>query len=233
MSWLRVFEHLLPRARAWYLTVQKQLRQFITGLAEALGPDAKLFVDEVFDDLFPQTTRQLTEWEQQFGLAPEDLTEQERRDRLSAEWQAQGGQDPRYIQDVLRAAGFDVYVHDFFEPRPLYTDPVVIRSPFTVIGAGTAAGTSCGEPLMQCGEEFAQCANYVEKDGYPLVNKTPALQVLPIPPALDTFPGWLYVGGPNFGDVASVPVAQRDDLERLVLKICPAHLWVGMIVSYS
>lgn len=111
----RLFQHLLPDARAWRLTIQKTLRFFFEGLAGA-GSDARDFIDGVWSDLLPQTTRELALFEAQFGL-PNTLTDtQERRDRLAARWQAMGGQDPRYIQDTLQAAGFDVYVHEWWVP---------------------------------------------------------------------------------------------------------------------
>ncbi len=45
---LNIFKHLLPNARAWRLTIDKQLRQFFDGLSRALGDDIKLFFDEIW-----------------------------------------------------------------------------------------------------------------------------------------------------------------------------------------
>mgnify|MGYP000070512114 CR=1 FL=1 len=62
-----IFKHLLPNARAWRLTVEKQLRQFFEGLAEGTIGDSKEFLDSVFNDLDPQLTRQLPEGALQSG----------------------------------------------------------------------------------------------------------------------------------------------------------------------
>jgi len=177
MNFLRILQHLLPNARAWRTTVDKQLRQFFDGLA-ATGDNVKSFFDLVWLDVFPQTTRELDAWEDQFGLRDTGTTEQERRNRLDATWKALGGQDPRYIQDTLRGAGFDVYVHQWWEPG---TKPAVsvkqcvtprnplqwIRREFT----GANLLVECGEANAACGESFAESGNGFSPLGYPLVNK--------------------------------------------------------------
>lgn len=174
---LRVFRHLLPNARAWRLVVDKKLRSFFEGLAES-GSTARAFFDGVYLDLFPQDTRELSAWEDQFGLPSTGLTEQERRDRLAAAWRAVGGQDPDYIQDTLRGRGFDVYVHEWWEPG---TEPAIgvhacaaPRNPLLVLRrefTGLTSMVECGEALAQCGEDFAQAGNTLDPRGYPLVNK--------------------------------------------------------------
>jgi len=138
---LRIFKHLLPNARAWRLTIDKQLRQFFEGLT-GLGVDFKTYVDQVWLDVFPQTTRELDAWEQQWGLPSTTLTTQERRDRLDGAWKALGGQSPRYIQDTLQDAGFNVFVFDWWS-SPLGPKPIYIAE--------------CGEPVAECGEPVAEC----------------------------------------------------------------------------
>ena len=135
-AFLRLFKHLLPNARAWRIVVEKQLREFFEGLA-ASSAVYKIYFDEVWLDIFPETTREIAAWELQFGLFQSSLTEQERRDRLAATWKALGGQSPRYIQDTLQAAGFDVYVHEWWDL--------------------TISGPECGELGAECGEPGVEC----------------------------------------------------------------------------
>lgn len=177
MTFLRVFKHLLPNARAWRITVDKKLRQFFEGLS-GVGSDVKTFFDGVWLDIFPETTRELDAWEQQFGLRDTGITEQERRDRLDATWKALGGQDPRYIQDTLQANGFDVYVHEWWEPgtepAPGVKQCVTPRNPLMWLRrefTGVTLLVECGEPGALCGEPFAQSGNSLNPLGYPLVNK--------------------------------------------------------------
>lgn len=177
MIFFRAFQHLLPRGRAWVVVVEKRLRQFFEGLS-GVGSEAKQFVDDVWADLYPKTTRDLAGWEKQYGLPSVGLTEQQRRDRLAAAWKAQGGQDPRYIEDTLQANGFDVYVHEWWQPG---TEPAVgvqgqatprnpllyVREEFT----GVRLLVECGEEFAACGEEFAEAGNALQPSGFPLVNK--------------------------------------------------------------
>lgn len=181
MNWLDTFKHLLPNARAWRITVDKTLREFFEGLT-GVGEDVQSFYDGIFSDLDPQQTRQLVAFEQQFALPDTGLNEQERRDRLDAAWKALGGQDPRYIQDTLQAAGFNVYVHEWWEPiggRPNggsinFDVTPVLRNPLTYLDDGAS-----GVPwLMYDGTDDAQDGDAVSQDGssntpagYPLVNK--------------------------------------------------------------
>lgn len=186
MTFLNVFKHLLPNARAWRITVDKQLRQFFDGLS-ASGDDIKLFFDEILFDILPARTRELDAWEDQFGLRRTGaLSEAERRLRLDAAWKSIGGQDPRYIQDTLQANGFNVFIHEWWEPG---TEPApgvkactTPRNPLLVLRNTSGSITyvaECGELLAQCGEVTAEAGNTLDPQGYPLVNKvvmtTPAI----------------------------------------------------------
>lgn len=266
MTFLRIFKHLLPRARAWRITVDKTLRRFFSGLT-GLGDDSKKFIDDVWLDIFPETTRQIEEFESQFALTdPSTLTEQERRDRLSAAWQALGGQDPRYIQDTLRDNGFDVYVHEWWvtgsEPAVGVDACAVARNPNDVINNPDYMWTM-GNPLATMGNTPVTMGGANQLAGYLLVNgvkiacyDTPNTMGNPpvtlgsnrtmgqvnsvtfknreydIPTDPDKWPYILYIGGQNFGDVAQIPIARRDEFETLCLKICPEQQWLGIIVEY-
>lgn len=173
----RIFRHLLPNARAWRMVVDKRLRSFFEGLAGS-GGLVKSFMDRVYLDLFPQDTRELSAWEQQFALPNTGLDEQQRRDRLAAAWRAVGGQDPDYLQDSLRARGFDVYIHEWWQPG---TEPSIgeqaaatPRNPLLWLRREFNDKTfsiQCGEAVAQAGEPEAMCGNSFTPRGYPLVNK--------------------------------------------------------------
>lgn len=168
----RLYQHLLPTGRAWRIVVDKYLRRFFQGLTDPLGVAFKEFMDAIFLDLFAQETRQLEEWEDQFALTQTPgNTEQQRRDRLAAAWLGGGNLSPKSIQDTLRAAGFDVYVHEawFFDPNKQ------IRDPNQYLADGTNPliyVAECDEPIALCGQLEAECGETVGAPlGYPLVNK--------------------------------------------------------------
>lgn len=236
--WLRVFQHLLPNGRAWRITHEKTLREYFKGLS-GLPEDVKAYFDAIFNDLDPYKTRALEEWEDQFGFTRSLLTDAQRRARLDAAWKSTGGQSPRYIQDALQSAGFDVYVHDWWVPD---TDPPVARDPREVLhdGGELAYEMQDAAPDAQDGDPKAQDGGRLQPIGYPLVNKLYELVGGEIeridyatPSDPDLWPYFFYIGGEVYGEGASVPQSRRDEFEDLCLKICPAQLWLGLIVTYS
>lgn len=182
MNFLNVYKHLLPKARAWRLAAGKQITEFFEGLV-GLAEDFILFIDLIWLDIFPQTTRELDAWEDQWGLSAGTLTDQERRDRLDATWKALGGQDPRYIQDTLQAAGFNVFLHKWWEPG---TEPALgvltcatPRNPHLYLAESNVnppAIAACGEALALCGEAVAEAGNTYDPQGFALVNKVGATE---------------------------------------------------------
>ena len=244
MMFLRIFQHLLPNARAWRITAEKQLREFFEGLS-GIGEDVKLFFDQIYLDLFPDDTRELDAWENQFGLVSTGLTDQQRRDRLTAAWQASGGQDPTYIQETLQSNGFPVFVHEFWEPgteQPVdVPGPPTVRNPFTVLRDDTGIPNytiECGEALAECGEVGAECGESVDLPGYPLVNKVRTtdgssfiLYTIPVDPT--TWPYFLYIGGEVFGDIVTIDPKRQNEFEALMLQICPAQQWIGVLANYA
>lgn len=170
---MSLFEHLLPHGRAWRINKNKPLRQFF----DALSVDFAGLYDSIWLDIFPKTTNSINQWEYLFNVFAGALTEQQRRDRLSGLWQAVGGQDPVYLQRTLRANGFDIYIHEWWEPssHPAVNDPTPAtpRNPIDnlrqdsrkVIGV-----VDCGESTVQCGESVALCGESKPWVGYALVN---------------------------------------------------------------
>lgn len=212
MMFLRIFKHLLPNGRAWRLTVEKTLRRFFEGLAGS-AESVRSFVDRVWLDLFPQSTRDLSAWEQQWGLRGVGLTEQQRRDRLAAAWRAQGGQDPRYIQDTLQANGFDVYIHEWWEPG---SEPALgvqacatPRNPLLYLrrdSSGRPILVECGELFAECGEPSAEAGNSLSPSGYPLVNR-----VFP------TVAGYVTLAGEPFMECGE-PSAESGDYDAFEIR---------------
>jgi uncharacterized protein YmfQ (DUF2313 family) len=235
----RTIQHLLPRSGAWSLTQNKMLRKFFAGLAgffddAANGP--KAFVDSIWFDVLPSTARTsaLAEWEREFGL-PSDPSDSVRRLALAAAWRATGGQSPSYIQGVLQAAGFNVYVHEWWSSGP----PFVARDPRTYtltpqIGTYQCAPVSLVE--YACAPRILnqpQCNDFLGNDPGYLVNKD--LTRRPPPPVPNdpaTWPYFLYIGAASFPTHANVAAARRDEFERLILKLRPTQHWIVTLINY-
>jgi hypothetical protein len=238
---LRVFQHLLPTGQAWRTTIDKTLRRLFEGLSSS-PQDVVNFADAVFGDAFPSTTRELAEWEKQFGIVP-NVDDATRRLNLAAEWASTGGQSIAYIQGVLQAAGFTVYIYDSYDPTPPYTvhDPHAYTTA-PLIGSYQCYGTrghdqpacagldSDGAPLLNQPE----CNAFLANDPHYIVNKdlTPRPPP-PIPSDPSTWPYFMYVGGSTFGAHATVPASRRGEFERLLLKLRPTQLWIVTLIDYS
>lgn len=239
---MNIFKHLLPSGRAWSLTAEKPLKRFFRAL-DVLRVDAVNYFNLLFYDINPKTTRELDKWEQQFGLDKGYLTEEKRRERLAAAWKDVGGQSPAYIQSVLRNNGFDVYVHEWFDPVDRAAvgqkHEITPRNPLLYMAPeyiNTLPGVDCGEARAECGEDFAHAGNYEVLLGYPLVNKF-VYDADIIGYTMTENPQYwyhiFYICGPNFGDLAVVDATRRAEFEALILRIKPAQYWAGVIVRFE
>lgn len=225
---LATFKHVLPTGRAWALTIDKQLRQFFTGLAKPMG-DAQDYQDAVYSDVRPQYTSKIAEWEFQFGIFTSAATEQDRRDRLAAAWRAIGGQDPRYLQDTVQAAGFPLFIHEWWAPGSF---PPVARIPQNFIapsGAPAGFGVMLGGDGVQLGRDSTQLGRG-RRLGLLIEDNLPTSPTWP--PSAGERPYFLYFGGVMFGDLVQIPAAREAELKTLLLKVCPAQQWIGLFVEF-
>lgn len=257
----RLFQHLLPRAEAWKIRQTSEeweigdeheigepdlfiggrfggstLSRFFEGLTAA-PEDARGFVDVVFGDCFPSTTRGLEEFEKQFGLEP-NPDETVRRQALAAAWAAGGGQSPAYLQGILQTAGFNVFVHEWWSSGP----PYVTRNPrlytsdplfglYQCTGAAFVSAQPECTPTGMAGQP--QCNRFLANEPRYLVNKN--LTNDAPPPILDdpsVWPFFIYIGAASFPSDALVPAARRAEFERLLLKLRPTQQWIVTLVTY-
>jgi len=261
MLFFRIFQHLLPDGAPWRPRDPGapgqgfHLWRFLKGLAKGIsgtdipgGTDARAYIDAVHADAFPATTRELPEWQRQFGLRATGVTATDRQ-QLAAAWAEEGGQSPSYIQGQLQAAGFNVYVHDWWSTGPTPGDlnaPYVARDPHDytevpLIGTNQCDAVTLTQP--QCtGFSFdgtpqagqPQCDRFLANEpGYIVNQDFSQAAPPPIPDDPLTWPYFMYIGGSTFGTEAAVPPTRRAEFERLVLKLRPLHLWIVLLIDYS
>lgn len=235
---LNIIEHLLPRAEAWKTAISRDLTKTLDGLSES-WQEAKDYVDQVYLDYFPATTRYIREWEKEFGLPPA-ANETNARLNVDAAHKATGGQSPYYIQTVLQAAGFDVYVHGPWET----TDPYVARDPRPYVTAPVYGTIQFASPAA--GQEFFT-AEVNPDDGtfnaqprfdgaVTNVNYWDNLTLQPrMPPQIPSnpvyWPFFLYIGGATFPNQAVVPTERMAELERLICQLRPLHYWIVLLAT--
>jgi len=207
----------------------RMIDRFFLGLT-GIFVDARQFIDDVYFDLFADTTRALPEWEGQFAIQPVAPATADRIDAVNARWKAQGGQSPSYLQTTVQAAGFPLYLHEWWEPP--YND---VRDPRDHTSVPLIGQYQCGQAEALC-RDFApqaQCNNFLANDpGYLVNDNLLPLAPPPITDDSDTWVHFLYWGGETFGDRVEIPASRRAELEQLVLQICPTHAWLVMLVDY-
>lgn len=245
MDFFRVIQHLLPTGQAWRTTIEKNLRRFLQGLAE--WPVAVVeFSDAAFEDIFPDTTRELPKWQEQFALVASD---DEATDRLAldAAWKATGGQSPGYLQSVLQAAGFDLYVHEWTaDTAPPYTGT---RNPLLYINQPLIGEYQCCDDddsnQVACfdGPDQARCNAFVSNETHYLVNKDLTHRPPPRMPETNDdglWEGVMYIGPEVFpadetplDGWAEIPITRREELERLLLQLRPLNLWIVLLIDWT
>ncbi len=252
------FKHLFPKALAWLFPFDGFLRKYIDGLSETPA-DIRDFADNVYRDIFPQTTRELDLWEEQFNLTSTG-TEQQRRDNIAARWVAQGGQGKDYLESIIHGAGFTtVFLHEwwtdtsgggFTTKNPnLYLEGGAdvfinqfgrVRSQFGRPGAQFSGKlispvlyiNQFGRERSQFGRPKAQFNGaFSNLGGTLLVNKGTGIDY-PIPRNLDDFREMLYVAGETFPDFVNILLTQKDEFERLLLRYLPYSHWIGELINF-
>ncbi len=168
---------LLPDGPAWRLPARSNIRAVFKGCVSEFDRVAERAAN-TYTDLLPQKTRHLDTFNKQLGIDTQALDEQQKRDTLAHEWQnLSSNLSAHNLQRTLRAHGFDVYVHEAFDPAtpmtagtqvvPQYRDPRLhVRSTYTT----RIYNSGAGEAHMQAGEPAAQAGFILEADGYPLAN---------------------------------------------------------------
>lgn len=232
--------HLLPKSSIWNLVWDRGFKQLMEGITPTLNAGRDSF-DDIWQDLFPATTRDLASWERQYALVAGTLTVAQRRTRLAAIWAAQGGQSPGYITDTLTAAGFAVFTHEWWDltawGHPAAKDP---RDHLKAEYGGTDAD---GHLLVNriresrkvdeigAGEIWAEAGEARAIAGYFLEHAISLKSFSYVGPE-SRHPYYLYIGGETFPDTVDIPAAQREEFETLCLQICPAQQWLVLRVRY-
>jgi hypothetical protein len=231
---LRLFQHLLPRGLAWRTTVGTNLRRFFEGVA-GLPTDIRTFVDLVYLDVLPATTREIPAWEKQFAL-PRGGNDAARRQKIATAWSTQGRQSPDYIQRTLHAAGFTtVFIYEWWQSGPPYVahDPRDYTTQ-PMVGAYQCEPTTpweCfapgpGEPLApHCDDSLINDPGYLVN--LDLTRRSPP----PVPDDPGYWPYFLYFAGETFPDRAPVPTSRLAELKEILLRISPAQQWLVLLVE--
>jgi hypothetical protein len=226
-DWIKVFDRLTPRSRAWGLIIDRPLKRLFQGLS-IIPHSIYEHICSLFLEAFPQSTTRNVDFSFQFGSV-QTLT----ADEIAAEWAAVGGQDPKYFQDVLHKAGFTTcYVHEWWVPG---SNPVEARNPIELVETSRVLVNDvthseprykwqCGDGITQCVDDASiQCGAY---DEHHLVAKR-----YPCPDIPDEYPNYFYVCAYTWPQYAIVPYSSLRKLIRLCYIMKPMHLRIILRVS--
>lgn len=226
----RVIEALLPPGSLWVPEDGGDFDKLLDGMADN-AEATRVFVRQVAKIRSPKETPVLDDLEREFGIVPDTgLSEAVRRQRLLSVKTARNSTGTAdFVQNALRKAGFDVYVHANGPP----VDPA------NIISFGNATVTGNENALF--GKDGAQFAGSV---GDLLVNgmiyENGVQITYAIPPA-EYWPLVFFVGGAATRDVdgsilsvatATIDILRRNELNSLIVKLKPMISWCGLNVRY-
>lgn len=231
-KYFELIKKLLPKSKLWKLIDTKYLNKLFRALT-SLFDDVRKYIDSIYLDLFPDTTRSLELWEKQYGIINSNAREEIRRNAIAMRWKDKGGQSAYYLQSILQGNEFDVFV---YENNPI-TDPNLFMSDdsetdWVLTNGFIPRVTNIKDLLVECGDEWscgddrAVCGyfeGYIEIDSDDYIPKNPAY-----------YPFIFFIGGKVERDAsgkiinmqpALIPANRIEYFRRLILSIKPAGSW--------
>lgn len=255
----QVIEALLPPGSLWVPEDGDDLDRLIDGIAEN-HEQTRLLLASLARLRNPRLTPVLSDLEKEYGIVPDDsVSEDIRRARLLATKNARAGNGTDiFMQDRLREAGFDVYVHVNNPP----VDPNLFLFPSATSFGGENAffgnenaffGGSNGQLIvngptythpLEVGSIFGGQFAIFGNENALFTGGAIFEQVLieyEIPSDPGYWPLFFFVGGAATRDgdgklvsieLAEIPVTRQDELVRLIVKYKPIHSWCGLVAKY-
>lgn len=230
MSFFKAIKLLLPRSKAFDLTQETSLRKFFSGMAD-LPEDVRYNNELVYMDLWPDTSRAVQEWEQQFGILFSDVKYANLRSNiLKALWRISiGGQSVQYLQDLLQ--NFDPGIR-VYENNP-------VKNPRD---ANVVYASLCGSTISVCGNKKMCCGYKVgDQDFVPTVirNNQDSTYDIPIDP--NYWVNYFFVGGEVIRNSRNeiiylkkilIDKKWQSFIEYVILKVKPVHMGAIVFIEY-
>jgi hypothetical protein len=225
--WLKVYDLLLPRSRAWGLLPGKTLTKLFEAFAGA-SKEVQDHIAGVLAEMFPSTTTYPRDWSKQLGSLI-DLDE----DELAAELAAQGGQNPNYMQTQIQSICSNCFVHEWWVPG---SNPPEARNPIPLVDSSLVLVNDVTDMVPNYKYQFGDGTGFVDNsledpiefgdyDGYIW-----RLKQYPCPDIPEEYPIYWYVGGETWPDYAYISSEKLRPLIRMIFKIKPVHTRVVLRV---
>lgn len=208
---------LLPTGSAFRLKVNGNIYKIIESIAELMNEAAtnsKSILSKIIPDglpYFDDTLYQFNEsdashWELVLGINVSSAeTLENRMKAIYVRMHDENVSNHKiYIQDKLRAAGFDVTVFEYDEIKDFIT--AYKHSTTTIHGYNTRHGA------LQVPDFTTHIANTVKYS-----------DEIPIEMTLDVMRNSFYIAGATFSDYVNIPIQRMDTFRDMVLRMKPTH----------
>lgn len=225
----RLFAQLYPKGRAFRITPGADTENFHNGLSQSFADfydDANSLLNSILPDNLSFTATDATDWERRLGMISNSAVSLADRKLAIARKMAHPGtiksrQHYKYIEGQLRAAGFDVYVHE--NRFPLYPTGYETQNPFDLYPTGWIYNQLGDFQLgdFQLGSTYPDIVvNHLEVERDQTFDIGTNLK--------NTF----FIGGLNVGDYANVDQDRKLELRQLILKLKPVQTYGFIFVNY-
>lgn len=144
---------LFPRSRAFNFTIDSNKRKLIKAIA-VLPEDIRREMEQVYFDMFPETSRCVDDWEKVFAVVFSSKELEKQRNVLAALWRInKGGQSAVFLESILQNIDKDILV---VENVPI-SNPRQKNVVFVVV---------CKNKIMCCGNKKAVCGCRIGNGGF-------------------------------------------------------------------
>ena len=144
---------LFPRSGAFNFTIDNDKRKLIKAIAILPG-DIRREMEQVYFDMFPDTSRCIDDWEKVFAVVFSSKELEKQRNVLAALWRInKGGQSAAFLQSMLRNIDTNILVVEntpVSNPRQRNVTHVAV----------------CGNKVAHCNYKKAVCAYRIGDGGF-------------------------------------------------------------------
>lgn len=220
---------LFPRSRAFNFTINSNKRKLIKAIA-VLPEDIRHEMEQVYFDMFPETSRCIEDWEKVFAVVFSSKELAKQRNVLAALWRInKGGQSAVFLESMLRNIDANILVVEntpVSNPRQRSVTNIAV----------------CGNKTLCCKNVKAVCGYRVGDENFSpsiLRNDVSELYSIKNDPRF-----WAYcyficrrVVRNNKNEILYVEKIQikkefRNYIEYLILKIKPVHTVAVMFIEW-
>lgn len=237
---------LFPTGEAYNFTPNGYVDKLLNAVTEGeeqVVSDIKAILHSILPDSASFDTADAVKWEIALGITPDLSSTLEQRkqvilDKLTHPQDIPARQSAQYMEDTLRAAGFDVYVHENLDGSRIEN---IVTSNTEQLGDDQLDGNQLGTPISANPDRFAPVGfgdvqlgthqlgehAYIDKVVNHLEYEKDVFYKIAEPGLTNV----IYVSGATRPEYTDVPANRRSEFRELILLLkrakCPAILLIN------